>query len=288
VGDKGFSLDLPGPGGRQRRRRAHGHGLIAGRWGQRGAGQSFWGSLGAADQGALAARADKARFAAGAVLCQEGDEASADVFVIESGWVKISVEIGGREQIVAVRGRGEVVGERAGRTKGARSATVAALDEVRVLVVPGAWFTTFLAGHPGALRSVKRLEEEREAEDEARRWDAPEPDGMEWHLAELILNLARRCGWDERDGSAAITLPMSAAELASWANADAGAVVRCLRSWSGLGIVAASGPGMAVIVLARLRLCHAGAFLPMWRPPDRRPLWQALTDGAGGVFDLFG
>jgi hypothetical protein len=165
---------------------------------------------------------------------------------------------------------------------------VAALDEVRVLVVPGAWFTTFLAGHPGALRSVKRLEEEREAEDEARRWDAPEPDGMEWHLAELILNLARRCGWDERDGSAAITLPMSAAELASWANADAGAVVRCLRSWSGLGIVAASGPGMAVIVLARLRLCHAGAFLPMWRPPDRRPLWQALTDGAGGVFDLFG
>jgi CRP-like cAMP-binding protein len=61
------------------------------------------------------------------------------VTIIDSGWVKVSVtDANGGEKILAVRGQGDVVGERAALTTQVRSATVTALDEVSAMVVPAA------------------------------------------------------------------------------------------------------------------------------------------------------
>src|SRR5437588_315093 len=73
-------------------------------------------------------------FAAGARLIAEGNQADY-VIVILSGRTKISVEENGRERILAERGPGQLVGERAVLQISVRSANVTALDTVQALVV---------------------------------------------------------------------------------------------------------------------------------------------------------
>ena len=282
-----FGYGLLRSGRRPWRRRARGQRSHAAYYREHFAQWSFWRSLGTADQAALAASATEATFPPGTVLCREGDETS-DVFVIESGWVRVSIQIGDREQIIAVRGPGDVVGERAVLTMDPRSATVTTLNEVRAWVVRARRFAEFLEDHPAARESIKHLNEERDAEDR-RRWGAPEAAATDRHLAGLILRLARRTGWDDRDPSAVLELPMSATELTSWADATPSAVGRYLRSWRRRGIVLNdSGAHVLVIALARLSLFYSQASQPVWTSPYGRPVWQAFTDGVGGTLDLFG
>ena len=76
--------------------------------------RSFWDSLAAPERLALAASGVEEMFRVGSVLCREGDESS-HVMIVESGWAKVSVTVGADagEQIIAVRGPGDVIGERA-------------------------------------------------------------------------------------------------------------------------------------------------------------------------------
>ena len=112
--------------------------VIAGnvRW-ERPTMRSFWNALADPEREALAAAGVEQIFRAGSVLCRAGDESS-QVMIIDSGWVKVSVRVSAgaeaREEILAIRGQGDVVGERAALTTQVRSATVTALDEVSGLV----------------------------------------------------------------------------------------------------------------------------------------------------------
>lgn len=100
------------------------------RW-ERPTARSFWNALADPEREALAAAGVEEFFRAGAVLCRAGEDTS-QVTIIDSGWVKVSVtDANGGENILAVRGQGDVVGERAALTTQVRSATVTALDEVR-------------------------------------------------------------------------------------------------------------------------------------------------------------
>ena len=66
-------------------------------------GRTFWDALTAGERGALEGFAKERIFRAGTVLCREGAKAT-PVFVLESGWVKVSLKVAGRERIVALRG----------------------------------------------------------------------------------------------------------------------------------------------------------------------------------------
>ena len=172
------------------------------------------------------------------MLCRAGEDTS-QVMIIDSGWVKVSVRdgTGAAEKILAVRGQGDVVGERAALTTQVRSATVTALDEVSAMVVPAERFAEFLRGHPRAAEVLERQVTERREEDRARLFPG-ERAGAERRLAWLLFDLAQRRGGYQHTSAAVFTLPMSQQELADWAGTSADAVGRFLRSWRDRGIIA--------------------------------------------------
>ncbi len=225
------------------------------RW-ERPASRSFWDSLADPERLALAASGMPAEFRAGSLLCRQGDESS-QVMIIGSGWVKVSVPAddvragGVGEQIIAVRGPGDVVGERAALVMRARSANVTALDEVRALVVTAERFVEFLVGHPRAAEVLERQERERREEDRARQFPGEPTDG-ERRLAWLLVELAQRRGGAGQDSPALLTLPMSQQELADWADVSLDAVGRFVRSWRERGIVLTDRRQVSVVDLDAL------------------------------------
>lgn len=115
---------------------------------------SFWDVLEPTEREALRAVALLRTFAGGAMLMEEGERAD-HVMVILGGRVKICVDEGGRERVLAVRGLGQLVGERGALEVSVRSATVVALDMIWALVVQTKDFATFLTVHPRVLDIVQ-------------------------------------------------------------------------------------------------------------------------------------
>jgi class 3 adenylate cyclase len=82
-------------------------------------------------------------------------EAADHVVVILEGQTEVSVDHRGAKRIIARRGPGELLGERAALQVSVRSATVFALDTVRALVMQTEDFAAFLSAHPGVLGIVE-------------------------------------------------------------------------------------------------------------------------------------
>jgi hypothetical protein len=100
---------------------------------------------------------------------EEGETAD-HVVVIFAGQTKICVRDSGTEQIIAKRGPGELVGERAALRVSVRSATVVAVKQVRGLVMTTADFAAFLTRYPDVLCLVEDEIYERLTKDSARRY----------------------------------------------------------------------------------------------------------------------
>ncbi|HXP56853.1 MAG TPA: cyclic nucleotide-binding domain-containing protein, partial [Streptosporangiaceae bacterium] len=84
------------------------------------------------------------------------------VIVILDGRTRITVHgNNGIERVVAHRGPGQLVGERAALRVNVRSATVITLDQVQALAMPTANFATFLTAHPDVLHLVEEQVYER-------------------------------------------------------------------------------------------------------------------------------
>ena len=252
------------------------------RW-ERPTARSFWNSLADPERDALAAAGVEEVFRPGAVLCRAGEDTS-QVMVIDSGWVKVSIREGpeAAEKILAVRGQGDVVGERAALTTGVRSATVTALDEVSAMVVPAERFAEFLRGHPRAAEVLERQVTERREEDRMRLFPGDRA-GAERRLAWLLLDLARRRGGYQHTSAAVFTLPMSQTELADWAGTSADAVGRFLRSWRDRGIIARSERPRRLTVVdldGLATLCDAG---PQDARADRVPNGTQVSHSRAGT-----
>ncbi|MGZ3391507.1 MAG: Crp/Fnr family transcriptional regulator [Isosphaeraceae bacterium] len=105
-------------------------------------------------------------FAAGARLMEEGERAD-HVMVILGGRVKVCVDENGRERVLAVRGLGQLVGERGALKVSVRSATVIALDMIWALVVQTKDFAAFVSAHPRVLDIVQNQLCQRRTEEPA-------------------------------------------------------------------------------------------------------------------------
>ena len=127
----------------------------AGMTGSRPPAVSFWEALDPAEREALAALAFPQKFPAGAALMREGDQAD-HVMVIMQGRAEVSVDENGWERTLAERGPGELVGERGGLQVRIRSASVIALEAVRVLTVRTQDFQSFVNAHPKVFDIVEQ------------------------------------------------------------------------------------------------------------------------------------
>jgi CRP-like cAMP-binding protein len=176
-------------------------------------------------------------------MCVEGDPAT-HVFVLVNGWVKIvGVTSDGHELTLALRGRGDTVGEVAGETTGHRTATVQAVGTVRALVVPYDRFSAFLDGHDGADRAYRRMVTRRWNEAESRLRTRSVTNGAQ-RLAGLLLELA-----DQRDSEVILTQE----ELASLTGASRATVTRALANWRQRGIIRTGQQDITITDLAALR-----------------------------------
>ena len=115
---------------------------------------NFLDSLAPAEREAFSEVATEESFPRGFRIMSEGEPAN-HVIVILGGWTRITVRSGGGERIVAERGPGQLVGERAALRPHVRSATVTALTEVRALMMKTEDFASFIASDPRVLEVVE-------------------------------------------------------------------------------------------------------------------------------------
>lgn len=117
---------------------------------------SFWASLTVVEQRALAARARQQTFDGGVVLWRQSQHGDY-VIVIRSGKMNISIKDTAGERVIATRGPGDIVGERAALRPGSRSATVITACELRAFVIGTAEFAAAVADHPRVLEVLESL-----------------------------------------------------------------------------------------------------------------------------------
>lgn len=115
---------------------------------------AFWDALSSEERHAFESTAEERIFAGGATLVAEGDKAD-HVILIRSGWTKICVNERGRQRVIAERGPGQLVGERAALQVNLRSASVIALETVHALVMRTEDFADFVGAHPRVLDIVE-------------------------------------------------------------------------------------------------------------------------------------
>jgi len=107
------------------------------------------------------------RIAAGTVLFREGDKGE-EMFIVQSGKVKISKKIRGVEKTLATLEKGEFFGEMAILNDKPRSATAETIEDCEMLVIDRKTFETLLRSNVEiAIRFIKRLADRlREANDQ--------------------------------------------------------------------------------------------------------------------------
>jgi hypothetical protein len=125
---------------------------------------NFLDSLAPAEREAFTAVAIEESFPRDSRLMSEGEHAN-HVMVILRGWTRITVRDNGRERVVAERGPGQLVGERAALRQNVRSATATALNEVSALVMKTEDFASFISSHPRVLDVVENQIYDRLTED---------------------------------------------------------------------------------------------------------------------------
>jgi len=125
---------------------------------------SFLNALAPAERESFTAVAMEESFPRGSRLMSEGEQANY-VMVILGGWTRITVQGNGEDRVVAERGPGQLVGERAALQRNVRSATVTALTEVSVLVMKTEDFASFISAHPRVLDVVENQIYDRLTED---------------------------------------------------------------------------------------------------------------------------
>ncbi|GAA1883878.1 cyclic nucleotide-binding domain-containing protein [Actinomadura bangladeshensis] len=141
----------------------------------------FWLSLTTIERAEFLATAQEVVYPAGTVLWEE-DQAADHTIVIKSGSVRVCVERDGRERIIAFRGPGDIIGERAALLLRRRSATIVAMETLHALRLTTQQFVTYLSNHPRVVVVMERemyhrlTEQSRAMRDETGQYrPAPTP-----------------------------------------------------------------------------------------------------------------
>jgi CRP/FNR family cyclic AMP-dependent transcriptional regulator len=195
---------------------------------------SFVQQLSDADRAALLDAGTPVRFEDDQILLVQGD-AGDFLYVLTSGLVKIIVAaVSGAQTMLAIRSRGDLLGEFALLDNKPRTATARAAGPVTALRVGGGAFLA-LAGRSPAfqaavtqylLAKMRATTERRAAE---RVWDAKE------RLIQVLLDLGQQHAQPDSDGL--IRIPLTQSELGELAGVAVSTAERVLKDLRKQGAV---------------------------------------------------
>jgi CRP/FNR family transcriptional regulator, cyclic AMP receptor protein len=188
--------------------------------------RTFVGRLKPAERQALFTLGGLALHPAGGHLLAEGDR-SRFVLVLRSGPVKVVVhDTSGREHLLALRGRGDILGELSYLDNQPRSASVVALRAVYVTKIGPEPFKRFLEEYSGVGIELSRCVGERLREADRSRLELS-TDDVALRVTRLLHNLTH----GQLAGSTRwrAVVPLTQGQLAQLAHASEVAVQRVLR-----------------------------------------------------------
>jgi len=182
-------------------------------------------------QGQLFSRFGK-KIPAGTVLFQEGDKGE-EMYIIQSGRVKISKRIRGVEKTLATLEKGEFFGEMAILNDKPRSASAETIEECEMLVIDRKTFDALIRGNVEiAVRFIKRLADRlRETNDQMEALMIKD------NTSRLVSILAKQVREQKKSGEYSVT----ADELSGIAGIESAQARTILEKLAGVRIVELSG-----------------------------------------------
>jgi CRP-like cAMP-binding protein len=196
--------------------------------------ETFVGRLQPADRLALFNLSAPALHTAGEHLLVEGDR-SRFVLVLHGGPVKVVVhDTSGREHLLGLRGRGDILGELAYLDNQPRSASVVALSPVYATKIYADQFRRFLEEHARVGFELTRCVGERLRDSDRSRVELSTGD-VTLRVTRLLRNLALRSAAGSTRRRAVI--PLTQRQLAQLAHAAEVTVHRILRELRTRGMV---------------------------------------------------
>jgi signal transduction histidine kinase len=105
--------------------------------------------LAPSDRAALTAKGRTEFFAAGSVICREGDPGN-ELYILQEGRVAVLKEVSsGRPVLLSIRGRGEILGEMSLVGEQPRSASLIAVEKTQLLRITADRFRVLMNEYPG-------------------------------------------------------------------------------------------------------------------------------------------
>ncbi|GAB2868125.1 Crp/Fnr family transcriptional regulator [Actinocorallia aurea] len=199
----------------------------------------------------------KVEFPHKAVLVLQGDEDNDVLYILLDGFAKVTVDTAdGNHTVLAIRSRGDLIGEFALLDGGPRTATVTAINTVVAVRIGKSAMDAFLADHSDTRNKViasllAKMRTSTERRVEAKAWGARE------RLARLLCELAERYG-EEDAGGVVIGLPLSQFELGGLAGAGEATTERVLNEFRQAGLVRTSWRRIVVLDEVGLRSLWQG------------------------------
>ena len=186
---------------------------------------------------ALLGAGSPVKFPDDAILVLQGDPGDG-LYVLTAGMVKVTVAAeSGSETMLAVRSRGDLIGEFAVLDGEPRTATARAVGAVSAIRISRARFTEFGERYPAAQSTITkslvakmRAATERHAAE--RTWGARE------RVAQVLYELAEDYGEQAGDGAVVIPLPITQSELGELAGVAVSTTERVLGDLRKEGVIA--------------------------------------------------
>lgn len=219
---------------------------------------------------ALVAGRRGARFTAGQSLIVEG-EPGADVFMLISALVKVTVKLGQGAALLAVRISGDLVGEIAVVDGGVRSATVtASSDDTTAVTVPAEEFATIIDGYPSAGRLLAAELTRKLRAANRRRVDFASC-MVPVRVARVLAEMADKYGQpvERKPSVCTLRIGLSQGELATLIGAREASVADALRDLRSRGILEWGYKTVTIRDVQALRI--TGGSSPGGGPPGEIP-----------------
>jgi CRP-like cAMP-binding protein len=186
---------------------------------------------------ALLAAGSPVKFPDDGILVLQGDPGDG-LYVLTDGMVKVTVAAeSGTETMLAVRSRGDLIGEFAVLDGEPRTATARAVGAVSAIRISRARFTEFGQRYPAAQTTItKSLVAKMRAATE--RHAAERTCGARERVAQVLYELAEDYGEQAGDGAVVIPLPITQSELGELAGVAVSTTERVLGDLRKEGVIA--------------------------------------------------